>query len=234
MQAMSGLMSVSGEEGRPPVRVTVSIVDIATGMWGAIGILAALQKRGRDGLGGFVDTSLYETALAWMTVPITAYLASGEMQSKTGSGNAQIVPYQAFETKDGHIMVAAGNDGLFQKLCQALQCAELASDKRFLKNADRVRNRDSLIPPLSQEFARLSSDEAQQRLEAAGVPCGPIQTVDHVVSHPQTQALDMIQAVTGNSLKLMGLPLSFDQQRLPVREKGPALGADTAAVLGHG
>ena len=159
MQAFGGLMSVLGEEGRPPVRVGVSIVDLSTGMWSVIGILAALQRRAHTRRGGRVDTSLYESALAWMTVPIAAYLCSGDVPQKVGSGAAQIVPYQAFATSDGHVMVAAGNDNLFRRLAGAVGRAELADDPRFRVNADRVRNRAALVGILEAEFARASAAE---------------------------------------------------------------------------
>ena len=135
MQAYGGLMSLLGEDGRPPVRVTVSIVDMATAMWAVIAILAALQERRRTGRGGVVDTSLYETTLAWMTLPISAYLASGEIPTRYGSGVEQIVPYQAFAAADGHIMVAAGNDNLFRRLCTAVGRPNLAEDPRFRANS---------------------------------------------------------------------------------------------------
>ncbi len=120
MQAYSGLMSLLGEDGRPPVRVSVSIIDMATGMWAAIGILALLQQRMTTGVGGVVDTSLYETALAWMTIPISGYLANGEIPARHGSGVDMIAPYQAFAASDGWIMVGAGNDNLFRRLAQTL------------------------------------------------------------------------------------------------------------------
>jgi crotonobetainyl-CoA:carnitine CoA-transferase CaiB-like acyl-CoA transferase len=222
MQAMSGLMSISGEEGRPPVRVSVSIVDMATGLWAVIGVLAALQRKTATGIGGVVDTSLYETALSWMTVPIVAYLASGQMQTKTGSANAQIVPYQAFATRDGDLMVAAGNDGLFHKLCLALGEADLSEDPRFRTNGDRVVNRTALIDRLAPLFATMNLDEASEKLLAVGVPCGPIQSVDQVVVHPQTLALNMIQSAS-SGLQLLGLPLSFDTVRPSRTTLGPAL-----------
>src|SRR5204862_1635179 len=133
-----GLVSLLGEDGRPPVRVVVSIIDIATGMWSVIGILAALQERQRTGRGGVVDTSLYETTLAWMTLPISAYLADGKIPTRHGSGIEQIVPYQAFAAADGHIMVAAGNDNLFRRFCDATGRSGLAEDPRFRTNGDRV------------------------------------------------------------------------------------------------
>ncbi len=231
MQAFGGLMSMLGEEGRPPVRVGVSIVDLSTGMWSVIGILAALQRRTHTGRGGLVDTSLYESALAWMSVPIAAYLCSDEMPQKTGSGTAQIVPYQAFATTDGHVMVAAGNDNLFRRLAGAVERPGLVDDPRFRTNADRVRNRAALIDILETEFARASAAEWDTRLHAAGVPCGPIQTVDQVVAHAQTKALGMIQDAPGGALSLVGLPLRFDGVR-PEFERGPpGLGEHDAEVL---
>ncbi len=230
MQAFGGLMSVLGEEGRPPVRVGVSIVDLSTGMWSVIGILAALQRRTHTGRGGLVDTSLYESALAWMSVPIAAYLCSGDMPQKVGSGAAQIVPYQAFATSDSHVMVAAGNDNLFRRLAGAVGRSGLADDPRFRANADRVRNRAALVGILEAEFARASTAEWDARLHEAGVPCGPIHAVDQVVAHEQTKALGMIQAAPGGTLSLVGLPLSFDGVRPAFERHPPRLGEHDAEV----
>jgi crotonobetainyl-CoA:carnitine CoA-transferase CaiB-like acyl-CoA transferase len=232
MQAFGGLMSTLGEEDRPPVRVAVSIVDMGTGMWAAIGILAALQERNRTGKGGVVDTSLCETSLAWMTVPIAAYLSSGQVQKKTGSANAQIVPYQAFEASNGYIMVAAGNDNLFARLVAALEQPALSSDPRFLSNADRVVNRDALIKILAPLFKCASVQEWNTRLDEVGVPSGPIHDVDQVVAHPQTKALGMIQASPDNEFSVTGLPLSFNGQRPAFDNKAPALGEHNDEIFG--
>ena len=139
MQAYGGLMSLMGEDGRPPVRVGVSIVDLATGMWAVIGILAALAERRQTGRGGVIDTSLFESALAWMTIPIAAYLVDRKIPTRQGSGVEMIVPYQAFAAADGYLMVAAGNDNLFRRLCDVIARPELADDARFHTNKDRVR-----------------------------------------------------------------------------------------------
>ena len=176
MQAYGGLMSLLGEDGRPPVRVGVSIIDIATGMWSVIAVLAALQERQRTGRGGVVDTSLYETTLGWMTLPISAYLANGEIPRRHGSGIEQIVPYQAFETADGHMMVAAGSDNLFRRLCGAIGRPGLAEEPRFCTNADRVVNRRELVPILSDIFRTAPITVWAERLDAAGIPNSPIQT----------------------------------------------------------
>jgi crotonobetainyl-CoA:carnitine CoA-transferase CaiB-like acyl-CoA transferase len=229
MQAYGGLMSLLGEDGRPPVRVTVSIIDMATAMWAVIGILASLEERKRSGRGGIVDTSLYETTLAWMNLPISAYLANGEVPRRHGSGVEQIVPYQAFAAADGHIMVAAGNDNLFRRLCAAIGRSALADDPRFRTNSDRVVNRERLIGLLNDLFATEPIAVWAGRLDAAGIPNGPIQTVDKVVADPQTAALGMIQQL--NSLSLVGLPLSFDGAR-PLSEKlAPRLGEDDPEIL---
>jgi crotonobetainyl-CoA:carnitine CoA-transferase CaiB-like acyl-CoA transferase len=229
MQAYGGLMSLLGEDGRPPVRVTVSIIDMATAMWAVIGILAALQERRHTGRGGVVDTSLYETTLAWMTLPISAYLANGEVPKRYGSGVEQIVPYQALAAADGHIMVAAGNDNLFRRLCTAIGRPGLAEDPRFRTNSDRVVNRAALIVILSDLFAAEPIAVWAARLDAAGIPNGPIQTVDQVVADAQTAALEIIQRL--GSLSLVGLPLSFGGARPPFAKLAPQLGENDPEIV---
>jgi crotonobetainyl-CoA:carnitine CoA-transferase CaiB-like acyl-CoA transferase len=234
MQAYGGLMSMLGEDGRPPVRVAVSIIDLATGMWAAIGVLAALEERRRTGRGGVIDTSLYETALGWMTIPIAAYLANGELPARFGSGVEMIVPYQAFAAADGHIMVAAGNDNLFRRLADAVGRPSLAEDPRFRTNKDRVVNRPALIAILEDVFKAEPSRVWAARLDAAGIPNGPIQTVDQVVKDAQTAALAIIQRRPQNPLSLVGLPLSFDGVRPPFDKAAPELGEDNRAVFAAG
>ena len=232
MQAYGGLMSLLGEDGRPPVRVGVSIIDIATGMWSVIAVLAALQERQRTGRGGVVDTSLYETTLGWMTLPISAYLANGEIPRRHGSGIEQIVPYQAFETADGHMMVAAGSDNLFRRLCGAIGRPGLDEEPRFRTNADRVVNRRELVPILSDIFRTAPITVWAERLDAAGIPNSPIQTLDQVVTDPQTAALGIIQQWAGSpALSLVGLPLSFDGARPAFAKTAPRLGEDNAETV---
>jgi crotonobetainyl-CoA:carnitine CoA-transferase CaiB-like acyl-CoA transferase len=232
MQAYGGLMSLLGENGRPPVRVSVSIIDIATGMWSVIGILAALQERQRTGRGGVVDTSLYETTLAWLSLPLSAYLANGEIPTRHGSGIEQIVPYQAFEAADGFMMVAAGNDNLFRRLCSALARPGLAEDARFRTNPDRVVHRRELVPILSDIFKAEPIAVWAERLDAAGIPYAPIQTLDQVVQDAQTTALGIIQQWPGKPpLSLVGLPLSFEGSRPPFAKLAPRLGEDNSELL---
>lgn len=232
MQAYGGLMSMLGEDGRPPVRISVSIIDLATGMWAVIGVLAALAERRQSGRGGIIDTSLYETALAWMTIPLAAYAVNRQLPARCGSGVEMIVPYQAFAASDGHIMVAAGNDNLFRRLCGALGRQSLAEDPRFLTNRDRVVNRAALVPILADIFAAEPTAAWTRRLDAAGIPNGPIHTVEQVVADAQTEALGILQHWPGSALSLVGLPLSFDGARPPLSKLAPALGEDNRVILG--
>jgi crotonobetainyl-CoA:carnitine CoA-transferase CaiB-like acyl-CoA transferase len=233
MQAYGGLMSLLGEDGRPPVRVGVSIIDMATGMWAVVGILAALQERQRTGRGGIVDTSLYETALAWMTIPIAEFLVNREIPARHGSGVGMIVPYQAFAAADGHIMVAAGNDNLFRRLASAVGRPSLADDPRFRTNKDRVVNRRLLVPILDDLFRAEPIAAWAARLDRAGIPNGPIRTIDKVVADAQTAALGILQRMPGRALGLVGLPLSFDGVRPALDKLAPTLGEGDRAIRGR-
>jgi crotonobetainyl-CoA:carnitine CoA-transferase CaiB-like acyl-CoA transferase len=232
MQAYSGLMSLLGEDGRPPVRVTASIVDMGSAMWSVIGILSALRERDASGKGGVVDTSLYETALAWMSIMLAAYLADGKLPTRQGSGVEMIVPYQAFAARDGFMMVAAGNDNLFRRLAAVVGRPSLAEDPRFRTNGDRVVNRAELIPILADIFATEGRSHWAKLLEEAGIPNGPINTMDQVVDDAQTEALGQIQHQPGCDLALVGMPLSFDGARPPFQKRAPSLGEDNSAILG--
>jgi crotonobetainyl-CoA:carnitine CoA-transferase CaiB-like acyl-CoA transferase len=232
MQAFGGIMSMVGEEGRPSVRVGPSIIDMGTGMWAVIGIVSALLRRESTGAGGVVDVSLFETAGAWMTMFAAQYLASGEVPRKTGSGQVGIVPYRAYRTRDGELVVAAGNDKLFASFCTVLGHAEWAADARFATNPDRVRNAAALYALIEAGMLQRTNAEWAAALEAAGVPCAPVQDVRQMLEHPQAQALGLAQRVPGASIPLMGLPLSFDGQRPQPASASPALGAHTGEILG--
>jgi crotonobetainyl-CoA:carnitine CoA-transferase CaiB-like acyl-CoA transferase len=232
MQAYSGLMSLLGEDGRPPVRVTASIIDMGAAMWSAIGILAALQERQRTGKGGIVDTSLLETGLAWMSIMLPIHLATGVLPERHGSGVDMIVPYQAFAASDGYMMVAAGNDNLFRRLCAALDRTGLAEDPRFRSNGDRVVHRAELIPSLAEIFVQKPRAYWAKLFDGAGIPNGPIHTLEQVVSDAQVQALGMVQRRPDSELSLIGLPLSFDGIRPPFNKQAPTLGEDNERILG--
>lgn len=233
MQAFGGIMSVTGEEGRPPVRVGVSIVDFAAGMWGAIGILAALRARDSSGRGSIVDTSLYETSLSWMTFMSAGHFASGELPARLGSGSNIAAPYRAYEAADGFLVIAAGTDRLFCKLCDALGHPEWSTDARFAANMERVRNRDILDAMVGEVIASASRRDWQERLERVGVPNAPLQNISEVHSHPQTEALGMLLPTAAAGLHLMGLPLSFNGKRPGIRREPPQVGQHTNEVLGN-
>jgi crotonobetainyl-CoA:carnitine CoA-transferase CaiB-like acyl-CoA transferase len=232
MQAFGGIMSMVGEEGRPSVRVGPSIVDMGTGMWAVIGIVSALLRRKNTGVGGVVDVSLFETAGSWMTMIAAQYLATGEVPRKTGSGQVGIVPYRAYRTADGELVVAAGNNKLFASLCAVLGHPEWATDARFADNPDRVHNAAALYALIEAEMAMHANAHWTEALDAAGVPCAPVQNVQQMLEHPQTQALGLAQPVPGASIPLIGLPISFDGQRPQPVCASPALGAHTEQLLG--
>lgn len=231
MQAFGGIMSVVGEEGWPSVRVGPSIIDLGTAMWAALGIVAALMRRTASGVGGIVDVSLFETAAAWMTMHAAQHLASGEMPRKVGSGQVGIVPYRAYQTSDGELVVAAGNNKLFAALSAVLGHPEWTSDARFATNPDRVRNADELYALIEARMRTESRAHWIGRLEAAGVPTAPVQNVKQMLEHEQTRALGILQQVRGASIPFIGLPISFDGQRPQSRTPSPALGADTERLL---
>jgi crotonobetainyl-CoA:carnitine CoA-transferase CaiB-like acyl-CoA transferase len=230
VQASTGIMSVTGEGGRPPVRVGVSLVDMGSGMWAVIGLLAALVARNNGSEGRSVSTSLYETGLAWMTVPLAAHAASGEVRQPYGSGTAEIVPYQAFEASDGWSMIAAGNDNLFRKLCGALELEALSRDPDFATNAARVVNRERLIPHIEAAVRSHSAEALGNLLDAAGVPNAPLLDVDQVAKHPQTRALGMMERCADDDIELVGIPLAFDGARPRARMPAPALGQHNAVL----
>jgi crotonobetainyl-CoA:carnitine CoA-transferase CaiB-like acyl-CoA transferase len=223
MQAHGGIMSITGVEGGEPVRVGCSIVDQGAGMWAAMGILAALNRRHVTGEGCHVSTSLFETAIGWMAPHVGGYLAGGAMRRPMGSGVAEIVPHQAFPASDGYIMVAAGNDNLFRALCAAIE-QDFAAEPRFATNSKRVENRHALIPLLEQIFCSRPSAEWLARLDAAGVPAAPIENVAQVVASAQTAALGILQQAPDLDMTLAGLPLEFDGVRPPYRNSAPTLG----------
>lgn len=231
MQAFGGVMSVVGHEGQESVRVGPAIIDMGTGMWAVIGIQSALMQRAATGEGATVDVSLFETATSWMSAHAAQYQASGQLPRKVGSGQVGIVPYRAFPTADGELVVAAGNDKLFKGLCEAFGRTEWLSDPRFVGNPERVANGDVLNGLVEAEMRKRTNAEWIERLDAQGVPCAPVQNAKQMLEHPQTQALGVVQAVPGSSISMIGLPISFNGERPQPRSAAPALGADNASYL---
>ncbi len=234
MQAYSGLMSLIGEDGQPPARVPVSALDMGTGMWTVIAVLDALRTRDVTGEGAHLQLSLLETALSWMPFQILSHLASGRMPPRQGSGTPGIAPYQAFETGDGHLVIAAGNQRLWESLCTALERPDLAADPRYADNASRVRHRDELVDELTAILRTRSTSEWFEALQAVGVPCSPLNTIDTVVEDKQVQATGAIQRFAhptgGHDYAIIRLPISVDGQRHRLQRLAPRLGEHTDEV----
>ena len=236
MQAAGGLISITGEPGRPGVRVGSSLIDPGTGTWAALGVLAALLERGRTGEGTVVDVSLYETALGYIGYHLAGYLADGTVPTGQGTIFPMVAPYQVFPTADGELMVAGGNDRLYAAICTVLGVPDLVADERFRTNPDRVRNREELVALLSERLRTGTTAEWHARLTAAGVPAAPVADVADVVASPQTEALDFLQPLdhpTIDGLRLPALPLSFGRERLAHTSAPPLVGQHSREVLGE-
>jgi crotonobetainyl-CoA:carnitine CoA-transferase CaiB-like acyl-CoA transferase len=234
MQAAGGLISMTGEPGRPGVRVGSSLIDMGTGMWSALGIVAALLERTRTGTGVVVDTSLYETALAYVGYHLVGYLADGTVPTGQGTVFPMVAPYQVFPTSDGELMIAGGNDRLYASLCEVVGLPKLVSDPRFATNPDRVRNRDELVAILSERLGERTTHEWHEALRKAGVPAAPVATVEDVVMAEQTEALGLFQRLEHPripDLELVALPVSFDRHRSTHRSAPPLVGEHTSEIL---
>jgi crotonobetainyl-CoA:carnitine CoA-transferase CaiB-like acyl-CoA transferase len=233
-QAASGVMSVTGEPGGPPARVGVSSADLGAGMWAVIGILAALASRNATGKGQWVDVSLLDGQVSWLTYVAAGFSATGEVPRRYGSAHPTIVPYQALRSADGHLMVAAGNDTLWRRFAAAIGSPDLADDPRFVTNPDRVRHRDELIAILEEVLATETSEHWASQLASAGVPAGPINTVGQALAHPQVQARGMVGQVehpSAGTLQTIGFPVKLSGATPVAPSAPPTLGQHTDEVL---
>ncbi len=231
VQAFGGLMMLSGHDGAPPIRLGTQALDQGSAMWAAMGILAALTSRARTGDGCVVDTSLFETALGWLTIAHSSYAASGKPPVRHPTGSARVVPFEAFATADGPLIITAANNRLFLKLATALGHPEWAEDERFIDNADRQAHRDQLMELMEAELGHHDRAHWGKVLAAVGVPSAPVQTIPEVSVHPQTDAVAMIMPVPGLDFRTMGLPLSFDGERGAISTAAPALGQHNDEIL---
>ncbi len=230
IQAFAGIFSVNGPEDGPPSRVGMQVLDLGTGVWAALGCLAALFRRQATGAGCIVDTSLFETALGWLQVMMAGFSATGQQPERHRSGNPKVVVFQAFQAADGELVIAAANDRLFAKLARLLGKPEWAGDPRFATNALRVQHKADIVPAIQAILATQPLDHWLPLLEAAGIPGAPINDFDDVVAHPQTEAIGIFQNIAEVDLKVVGLPISFDGARPPIGHRAPEIGEHTAAI----
>ncbi|MFQ5830681.1 MAG: CaiB/BaiF CoA transferase family protein, partial [Candidatus Methylomirabilia bacterium] len=235
-QGMSGLMSVNGEEDGQPLRVPPPIGDIGAGMFATIGILAALAARAQTGRGQWVDTSLLEAPIAFAVYEAATYLATGEVPPRLGPAHRTSAPYQAFRTKDGWITVGVATQHFWLRFCRLLGQEPLATDPRFATNADRVSRRKELVTLLQELLERESSAYWLDRLEAEGIPAGPINTYDQVFADPQVLSRQMVAEVEHPAARLtrtLGIPIKLSDTAGAIRRPAPLLGQHATEVLGE-
>lgn len=228
-QAESGIMSVTGDVDGEPQRVGSPVGDISAGMFACMSILAALYVRKSTGKGQHIDISLFESAVSLLGNVASNYLISGEDAIRYGNGHPNIVPYQAFRTRDGYIVVACGNDRLYQSFCSLLGRDDLATDPRFTSNPQRVRNRKELIPTLQNLILLRDTADWLAELRAVGIPCGPINTVRQVFNDEQLHARGFIwecKHPTAGPIKLSGSPIHFSDTPTRLYKAPPLLGED--------
>ena len=238
IQGMGGLMSITGERedlpGGGPQKVGVAVTDLMTGMYAAIAILAALAWREQSGRGQYIDMALLDVGVSMLGNMHLNYFTTNEVPKRWGNAHPNIVPYQVFACSDGHLILAAGNDSQFQKFCEVAGCADLAADPRFASNDARVRQRDTLVPILADIIKARARDQWVSSLEAAGVPCGPINTLDQVFADPQVQYRGMkieMPHPSAGTVPLVANPMRLSETPVEYRRPPPLLGQDTGEVL---
>jgi len=234
IQGMGGIISITGEPGRPPVRVGTSISDLTAAMFTTIGILSALHHRHQTGEGQFVDVAMLDSMVAILENAIVRYFATNEPPQPLGSRHPAITPFEAFESADGHIIIALGNDALWAKFCEHVNRPDLITDERFRTNALRTANHEQLFSIIAGIMRQRTTEMWIEALDAIGVPCGPINTIDKVVNHPQVLAREMIAKVeheiTG-SVEVPGIPIKLSKTPGRIDAPAPSLGEHTMEIL---
>ena len=234
MQAYGGLMSITGESGRPPVRVGTSLVDLTAGANAVQGILAALYVREKTGKGQRVESSLLDGQVSWLTYHAVSYFSNGEVPERLGSSHASVAPYGAFPTSDGFLLVAVASDALWKRFCGAIEQEDLLEDARFATNALRCENRDELAAVLNEILSRDTAAVWAAKMDAAGVPCSPVNNIDTVLNLPQVLHREMVVDVPRDDipdLKVPGVAIKLSDTPGSVRTPPPDLGQHTDEVL---
>lgn len=233
LQALGGFMGITGEEGRPPVRIGVATADLGAGLHAAIAILAALWRRTASGEGDYIDVSILDGQIFWLTYMAQHFFLTGESPARMGSRHPQIMPYQAFPTADGHVVVAAANERFWQGLCRAVGREDLVGREAFRDNEARVRNRERLEELLSEAFRRRGTAAWVEALEGEGVPSAPVNTVAQALSDPQVLHRRMVREAdhVRGRLRLLAPPFQFASGDLPVRSPPPLRGEHGGAIL---
>ncbi len=234
IQAMGGLMSFTGEPDGEPMKVGVAVTDIVAGLYAVIAIQAALQVRQKTGEGQYLDISLFDTQLAWLANVASNFLVSGNLPERYGNAHANIVPYQSFAARDGYFALAVGNDRQFQRLCDQIGHPEWSGNPRFGTNSARVEHREELCPLLQAIFLQRRASEWLALLEQAGIPCGPINTLDKVFAEPQVAARQMriqMEHPTTGDIPMVASPLKMQATPVSYRLPPPRLGEHTWQVL---
>lgn len=234
IQGMGGIISITGEQGRPPVRVGTSISDITAALFTTIGILSALHHRNKSGKGQMVDVAMLDSLVAVLENAIVRYFATDEIPQPLGARHPAITPFEAYESADGYIIIAIGNDSLWTKFCEHVEKKELISDRRFSTNGERTTNHSELYPIISDIMLQRTTDDWIETLGKIGVPCGPINSIDKVVNHEQVKAREMITKVahqlTG-TVEVPGVPIKLSETPGQVDTPAPSLGEHTDMVL---
>jgi formyl-CoA transferase/CoA:oxalate CoA-transferase len=234
VQAEGGLMSVTGHEEAPPVRLGVAIGDMAAGLYAAFAIVTAMLARAGSGRGQFIDVGMLDSVASLLTYQAGLFFADGTVPKRMGNRHPTIAPYDTFPTADGDFVLAVGNDEQWQRLCRVLRLEDLAADERFSTNRSRVQNYDVLRPRLIEVFARMAREACLRTLLDAGVPCGAVRTIPEVLADPQLAARDMIvplQHESAGGIRVLGIPPKLSDTPGQIRTPPPRLGEHTEAIL---
>ena len=231
IQGMSGLMSITGEPDRQPQKMGIAVTDILTGLYGVTAILSAVIQREKTGQGQHIDLALLDVATSVTANQAMNYLTTGNVPSRIGNGHQNLAPYQVFDCKDGHIIIATGNDAQYQRLCKLLERTEMASDKLFLTNADRLKNRTLLIENLNFETKQRTKTDLLKQCENEGIPAGPINDLSEVFDDPQVIFRRLVRKI--DNIPTVVSPYNFSDSKMNITKSSPKLGEDTDEILDY-